>query len=98
MCTEDIVFSGPGEPKVTGSDAVRRWLEDFPIQKAMTVEFDRIEVSGDLAIANGSGSMTIEVEGQESSMDFDFTDAFRKNQQGTWLYSSVIFNSKDAPV
>ena len=98
MCTEDIVFSGPGEPKVTGSDAVRAWLEAFPIQTATTWDFDRLEVSGDLAVGNGSGSMTIEVEGQESTMDFDFTDVFRKNQQGTWLYSSVIFNSKDAPV
>ena len=96
MCTEDIVFSGPGDPKVTG-DAVRPWLENYPVMTAMTFDFDRIEVSGDLAAANGSGSMTIEVEGQEVSSDFDFTDVFRKDRHGTWLYSSVTFNSKDAP-
>ena len=30
ICTEDIVISGPGPPKVTG-DAVRLWLEDYPV-------------------------------------------------------------------
>ncbi len=30
-------------------------------------------------------------------MAFDFTDVFRKDKHGTWLYSSVIFNSMDAP-
>ena len=52
MCTEDIVISGPGEPKVTG-DAVRTWLENYPIIKTMTFDFDRIEISGDLAAAGG---------------------------------------------
>ncbi len=95
MCTEDIVISGPGGPKVSG-DAVRPWLENYPVMKTMAFDFDRMEISGDLAVANGSGSMMIEVEGQEASMVFDFTDVLRK-QHGTWLYSSVVFNSKDAP-
>ncbi len=56
-----------------------------------------VEVSGDLAAASGSGSMLLEVEGQEVTETFDFTDVFRKDEQGTWLYSSVNFNSKDAP-
>ena len=51
MCTEDIVISGPGEPKTSG-DAVRPWLEDYPVMKAMTFDFDRIEVSGDLAASS----------------------------------------------
>ena len=96
LCTEDIVISGPGDPKVTG-DAVRLWLENYPVIKTMTLDFDRIEVSGDLAAASGSGSMLLEVEGQEVTETFDFTDVFRKDEQGTWLYSSVNFNSKDAP-
>ncbi len=96
MCTEDIVISGPGEPKVSG-DAVRPWLEDYPIMKAMAFDFDRIEVSGDLAIANGSGSDILELEGQEVAGSFDFTDVFRKDQGGTWLYSSITFNRNDEP-
>ncbi len=95
MCTEDIVFSPPEEPKVSG-DAARLWLENYPVIKALTFDFDRIEVSGDLAAANGSGSMTLEVEGQEVSLEIEFTDVFRKDERGTWLYSSVIFNNNEA--
>ncbi len=96
MCTEDIVFSSPGEPKVTGN-AVRPWLESYPVIKTFTFDFDRIEVSGDLAVTNGSGSMTLEVEGQETSTNFDFTNVLRKDRDGTWLYSSSTLNFKDAP-
>ncbi len=96
LCTEDIVISGPGDPKATG-DAVRPWLENYPVIKALTFDFDRIEVSGDLAAANGSGSMTLEVEGQEVSLEIEVTDDFRKDERGTWLYSSVTFNSNEAP-
>jgi ketosteroid isomerase-like protein len=96
LCTQDIVISGPGEPKVTG-DAVRSWLEAYPIIVTMEFDFDRVEVSGDLAAANGSGSMLLEVEGQESTAVFDFTDLFRKDDDGTWRYSSVTFNQKDVP-
>ena len=91
MFTEDIVISPPGESKVTG-DAVLAWFKNGPVAKAFTFDFDRIEVGGDLAVVNGSGSSIVEVEGQEVSQNFDFTDVLRKDQGGTWLYSSVIFN------
>jgi ketosteroid isomerase-like protein len=94
MCTEDIVFSGPGQPKVTG-DALRLWLEDYPVMKAMTFDFDRIEVSGDFAVASGSGNDILELEGQEVAWSFEFTDVFRKDQSGTWLYSWVTFNRNE---
>jgi ketosteroid isomerase-like protein len=91
MCTDDIVFSAPGQPTVTG-DAVWSWLESYPVMRALTFDFDRIEVNGDLAAASGSGSQILEVEGQVVSADLDFTDVFRKDQDGTWLYSTVTFN------
>ena len=96
MCTQDIEISGPGDPKVSG-DNVRTWLENYPIIKTMAFDFDRIEVSGDLAAASGSGSMLLEADGQEATETFDFIDVFRKNESGTWLYSAINFNSKDAP-
>ncbi len=96
LCTDDIEISGPGEPKVSG-DAVRAWLENYPIIKTMTFDFDRIEISGDLAAASGSGTMLLEVEGQDATENFDFIDIFRKDASGTWLYSAVNFNSKNAP-
>ena len=96
MCTADIVISGPGEPKASG-DAVRPWLENYPIIKTMEFDFERIEVSGDLAAAHGSGSMLLEVDGQETPEKIDFIDVFRKDQSGGWRYSSINFNSKGTP-
>ena len=96
LCTEDFVISGPGGPKVTG-DAVRAWLDDYPIIKSMDFDFDRIEVSGDLAVANGSGTSVLEVDGQEATETFDFTDVFRRDLDGIFRYSTVTFNTKDAP-
>ena len=96
MCTDDIVISGPGEPKATG-EALRPWLENFHVQTEFTWDFDRLQVDGDLAVGSGSGSMTIEVEGEEVSSNFDFTDVLRKDQDGTWLYSSIIFNTNEPP-
>ena len=91
LCTEDIVFSAPGGPKVTG-DAIRPWLESYPVIKAFTYDFDRLEVSGDLAVGSGSGSDLLEVDGLEVAGSVEFTDVFRKDQSGTWLYSWVAFN------
>jgi ketosteroid isomerase-like protein len=96
MCTEDVVFSGPGGPRVSG-EALRTRLDNFPVQTSMTFDFDRIEVGGDLAAVYGSGIMTLQVEEDEVPMYFDFVDILRKDQSGNWLYSSVIFNDKDVP-
>ena len=92
----DIEISGPGDPRVSG-DTVRPWLENYPTIKTMAVDFDRVEVSGDLATVSGSGNMLLEIDGEEVTEIFDFIDVFRKNQSGTWLYSAINFNSKDAP-
>lgn len=94
MCTADVVFSGPGQQKVTG-DAVRSWLENFPIQTAMSWGFDRLEVSGDLAVGSGSGSMTFDIDREAVSSPFDFTDVFRKGDDSRWLYSWVTYNENE---
>lgn len=92
MCTDDVVFSPPGETKVSGDD-VRPWLDAFPTQTRMDWDFDRIEVSGNLAVGTGSGTMTVLVDGEETESAFEFMDAFRKTEDGAWLYSSIIFNN-----
>ena len=63
MCTYEVVFSPPGEPKVSGAQ-LRPWLEAYPIIKEFNLGFDKIEVSGGLAIGVGWGKMTVEIEGQ----------------------------------
>lgn len=95
MCTSDVVFAPPGEPKVFGSK-VRPWLEAFPVMKAFKFNFDQIDVSGDLATAVGGGTWTLDVDGHEVTAAFKFVDVFRKSGDGSWRYAHVIWNS-DTP-
>ena len=94
MCTYDVVFSPPGEPKVFGA-ALRPWLEAYPIIKEFDLGFDKIEVSGGLAIGVGWGKMTVETEGQEASLNIKFADAFRRGEDGAWRFSHVIWNENE---
>lgn len=95
MCTYDIVFSPPGEPKVSGT-ALRPWLEAYPIIKEFNWGFDEIEVSGDLAVGVGWGEMTVEIEGQEASTTIKLADALHRGEDGTWRFSHVIWNENEA--
>ncbi len=48
MCTDDMVFMPPNEPRVAG-DALRPWLDAFPVIKEMSWGIDLLEGRGDLA-------------------------------------------------
>ena len=95
MCTNDVVFAPPGEPSVSGN-ALKLWLEGFPVMKEFIGEFDQIEVSGDLATGVGRGTWTLDINGQLVSATFKFVDIFRKGPDGNWKYAHVIWNT-DAP-
>jgi ketosteroid isomerase-like protein len=91
MCTSDVVFAPPGEPKVSGS-RLRPWLEAFPVMKVFDFSFDQVNVSGDLATAVGAGTWTLTMDGRDISASFKFADVFRKGQDGKWRYAHVIWN------
>ena len=94
MCTYEVVFSPPGEPKVSGAQ-LRPWLEAYPIIKEFNLGFDKIEVSGGLAIGVGWGKMTVEIEGQEASLNIKFADTFRRGDDGSWRFAHVIWNRNE---
>jgi ketosteroid isomerase-like protein len=90
MCTGDVVFAPPGQPSVSSS-RLRSWLDSYPVIKAMKLSFDRIEVNGDLATGVGRGSLTVDLDGQDVSTVFKFTDVFRRDPKG-WRYAHVMWN------
>jgi ketosteroid isomerase-like protein len=92
MCTDDMVFLPPDEPTVEGG-VVRRWLDNFPAIKAMSLDIDRVEGTGHLACVRGSVRMTLEVSGQQLAFDGKYTDLFRKQPDGTWRFALVMWNS-----
>ena len=95
MCTDDIVFLPPDEPVVEGG-GVRRWLDNFPAIKAMSLDIDHVEGAGHLAFVRGRVRMTLEVSGQQLAFDGKYIDLFRKQPNGTWRFAQVMWNSNKA--
>jgi ketosteroid isomerase-like protein len=92
LCTDDVVFLPPDAPIAEGSTAAKAYLETYPDIKEFDVTFTHVEGIRDLATARGSFTITAEVEGNEMSITGKFLDTFRKQSDGTWRYSHVIWN------
>lgn len=91
MCTDDLVLSPPGEPRVSGDD-IRPWLEHLPPIDTLKLDTEHCHVAGDRATVIGSGGWTARIEGQLIRMDFKFIGLFRKQAGGAWVFSDVIWN------
>ena len=58
-------------------------------------DFDNIQIDGNIAIGHGNGAMTVDMDGEDTAILFKFADHFRRGQDGTWRYSSVIWNDNE---
>jgi len=70
-------------PRFKPGSKLKPWLEAFPIMKDFRFNFDRIEVSGDLATGVGRGAWTLDINGQDVSATFKFADVFTRGPQGS---------------
>jgi len=99
--TEDAVRMPPNEPLHQGRAAIEEWCVAnwAPITTTeLTQTVLELEGLGDLAYARGVASATVEVPGvPEPITDVaKFLVILRKQADGSWLVSHVIFNA-DAP-
>jgi ketosteroid isomerase-like protein/uncharacterized glyoxalase superfamily protein PhnB len=94
LCSEDIVFLPPEEPAVAGKQ-VKSWLENYPEIRSLAVDFEHVDGQDQLAVARGRFTMSIVPAGAPTPLTVTgkFTDTFRKDGRGRWLYTSVIWNS-----
>jgi ketosteroid isomerase-like protein len=92
MCTTDMVFMPPEGSPVAG-DAIRPWLEAFPVIKAMWWEVSDLDETGDLAVVRGPVKETLEIEGEEVLIDGKYCDVLRRGTDGEWRISVVMWNS-----
>lgn len=90
-CTDDLVLSPPGEPRVSGDD-LRPWLEHLPPVDTLKLLAEHTDVAGDRATVIGSGGWTAQIEGQMLTMDFKFIGLFKKRAGGDWAFSHIIWN------
>ncbi len=93
ICTQDVAFLPPNEPITEGQAAGRAYLEAYPKMTAFTFEFTHIDGRGDLATARGPFSITAELEDGEVTMNGKFVDTFRKQDDGSWRFHEVIWNT-----
>ena len=93
LLDEDIVFLPPDQQIVEGKKAVRAWIEDFPTMKEAASTVLQVDGRDDLAWGRGMFSMTIEAEpGALVSVKGKWTAHYLKQQDGSWLYESLIWN------
>lgn len=96
MLAVDVVAMPPNEPAMKGKEAVIAWFEKFPPIRAMTSVVTHAEGRDDFACARGTTTITIETEpGKTLSMQFKWSCSFRKQQDGSWLYASLIWNTDE---
>jgi ketosteroid isomerase-like protein len=91
LCTPDVVFSPPAEASVSG-DALRPWLDTFPVLKTFDLEIEQLHIQGSLAVAAGSGAWAMEIDGKLTKASFKFLDRFERGDDGTWRYAHVFWN------
>jgi ketosteroid isomerase-like protein len=95
LCTDDVVFSPPGEPSVSG-DAIRSWLELLPPVDNLTMTVEKADIAGDSATATGTGGWSAHIEGQLITMEFKYMATFKKRGADGWAFSHVMWNMNHA--
>lgn len=87
-CTNDITFVPPGGNIVSGRDAARLYLEEFPHMTDMQVQVEEVEGSGDLAFSRGTATATM----QDGTRGVFKWLAIHRRTDGGWKMSRDIWN------
>jgi len=82
---EDMILMPAGSPMVSGKEAARAYLAEFPHVTAFTSTAEHIDGRGDYAAIRGSYTMTVEVEGEEIEDAGKWVVTGRRGEDGTWL-------------
>ena len=94
MCTEDCVFLPPGEPAVP-PEGLRAFFEAYPVITEMKWDIDHIEGHEDVATLRGWFDITAQTEEGEGTERGKFVDILRKEDDGRWRFSCIIWNTNE---
>lgn len=100
--TDDIVLMPDGGPSVVGRAAILEWVQGFYAAyriSDMTTEAEEIEIVGDLAYSRDrfTATLTPTAGGEPMRMDGKEIAIWRRQPDGGWKASRVIFNSNTPP-
>ena len=91
--TDDAVVLPPDSPAIEGKKAVRAFLDKWPSIKAYDAPIVKAEGRDDFAWVWGTFTETVEPEpGNSFSMKGKWTSSYRKQPDGSWLATSLIWN------
>ena len=97
--TEDAILLPPNAPVVQGRPALQKFFEAFPKITEFKQRVVEIEGSGDLALPRGTYEATMTPAGAKAPLKDTgkILAVWRKQPDGKWLASRVIWNSDLAP-
>jgi len=88
----------PEGPSIEGRDALRTFLETWPVYKSAAASDIRVDGRADLAVATCAVSINhVTSEGGESGVSAKQMITLHKQAGGGWLISAIIFNAEPAP-
>jgi ketosteroid isomerase-like protein len=79
-CTDDIHFFPPDQVAVSGHEACRAYLEEFPTPATFTPSVQDVEGAGDLAFSRGQAAATFD---DESGATFTWMAVHRRQPDGS---------------
>ena len=99
LLTDDVVWMAPTQPSAIGKDAAKNWVQFDLITHEVAITVEEVQVLGDWAFMRniwiGSGTQ------KDSGEKFEFNNKglylLRRQADGSWKISYVMFNSNTPP-
>ena len=95
--TEDMILLPAGSPMISGKEAAKAFLAEFPHLVGFTSTPEQIDGRGDYAAIRGSYTMTMEVEGEQVKDKGKWVATCRRGDDGKWRGVWDMWNSDLEP-
>lgn len=100
--TPDAVLTPPGEPQVSGSEALRKWASGISNQFTVAGEYtgSKVTVAGDWAIEEFTGTLTLtpKAGGQPTRDRMRGMHVYQRSADGTWRIVRDVWNTEASAV
>src|SRR5688572_26914896 len=92
LCAPDVVYMAADQPVVTGHEALRAFLDQFPPVAEFAQPLEAIDGQGTIAVGRGTFSAAIDVAGTRVSNTGKVLCWFQKDGAERWQVKGVCWN------
>lgn len=92
MCATSLVYMPADQPAIHGREAFHTWVRQFPAISAFTQPLESMEGSGNVAIARGRFTATLDVSGAPVAGTGKVLCELSRDEGGEWLVKTVCWN------